>query len=257
MSNLIEGLIDGQSVWVCRETTILEAARTIGRRIPALCRHPGLPPDGNCRLCQVEINGRLVISCMYPLRESGFTVLTESPAVREARAFVLELLVNRCPTSPRLLALAFDYGVQPEERFQDSQPGVCILCRRCVTACESLGPAAISLVGRGRDRRVAGPFFDPPEDCLGCLACAAVCPTGHITFKDESGYRSIWGRDFPLENCQSCGRPFAASEQLLRSYYQDLLLSKAAGADDHAGTGRQCQDCRRRETASKLKGAMF
>lgn len=215
MTIYLEGFIDGRAVRVANETTILTAARLAGSAIPTLCHHEGLPPDGNCRLCLVSLGGRLVISCSYPLRETGFEIQTNSPAARRARAFVLQLLVNRCPGSPRLLSLAYDYGVEPRKRFQ-GDGDLCIRCGRCVRACEMNGAAAISLIGRGRNRRVSGPFHEAPEDCLGCLSCAAVCPTGRIVYREENGHRYIWGRQFELAACARCGEPHAVKDQLAR-----------------------------------------
>lgn len=236
MTEFVEGRIDGHTVTVAKDTTILAAARLLGRPIPTLCHHEGLPPDGNCRLCQAEINGRMVAACLYPLRDNGFEVETDNAAIRRARAFVLEMLINRCPLSPRLLALAYEYGVSPDERFR-GDGDLCVRCGLCVRACELAGSAAIAFAGRGEARRVTGPFFEPPQDCLGCLACASVCPTGSIKFGEGAGRRSVWGRNFELVPCRECGRPFATSEQL-------------------SSSENTCEDCRRRQTADALRTAL-
>lgn len=237
MADFVEGQIDGQAIRVPRDTTILSAARLLKRPIPTLCHHEGLPPDGNCRLCQVEVGGRLVAACLYPLRENGFIVETDNARIRQARAFVLEMLVDRCPGSPRLLALAYEYGVTPDSRF-GGDGDLCIRCGRCVRACEAAGGTAIGFAGRGLSRQVAGPFFEPPEECLGCLACVAVCPTGKIKFGEGRGWRSVWGRDFELITCRECGRPYATESQISQD-------------SDHI-----CEDCRRRQMAAGLRKAL-
>jgi NADH dehydrogenase/NADH:ubiquinone oxidoreductase subunit G len=237
---LVTGRIDGLEVAVPRETTILAAAAVAGAAIPTLCHHEGLPPDGNCRLCMVEIGGRLAASCLYPLRDSGFDILTMSPKVRSARRFVLTLLLTRAPGDPLLLALAAEYGAVPEPRFTD-EPDGCLRCGRCARACAAGGAEAVSLVGRGRGRRVAGPFFKPPEACRGCLACAAVCPTGVIAWSEAGGQRRVWERDFHLLACESCCRPFATPEEWA-----------AHGGD----SPRLCPACRRRANAAGLSAGL-
>ena len=49
--------IDGNTIQVPEGTTILQAARTAGVKIPTLCDHPELTPYGGCRLCVVEVEG--------------------------------------------------------------------------------------------------------------------------------------------------------------------------------------------------------
>ncbi|MDR2301852.1 MAG: (2Fe-2S)-binding protein [Deltaproteobacteria bacterium] len=229
----VTGTIDGLKFEVSPGTTLLEAAKTLGITIPTLCHHPGLPPDGNCRLCLVESGKKLLPSCVFPLRESGGAFSTQSPMVFEARAFVVTLLLSRAPKDKNLLKLAEVYGAQADPLLSDGEDG-CLRCARCVRACRAGGSEAIALIGRSRERKVAGPFFEPPIDCVGCLACARSCPTGVIAFGEEP--RSIWGRDFDLVKCPRCGRPIGTPEELKRAGLTDPL----------------CPDCRRREFSASL-----
>jgi NADH dehydrogenase/NADH:ubiquinone oxidoreductase subunit G len=236
----VRGLIDGRPVEVPAGTTILEAARLFSIPIPTLCHHEGLPPEGGCRLCLVESRGSLVAACLFPLRAGGFGILTMSPEVRRARAFVISLLLARAPEAPRVLDLAAEYGVAPDPRLARLEPDGCLRCGRCVRACAAAGAEAIGLAGRGPARKVTGPFFEPPADCLGCLACARVCPTGVIRFEEARGRRRIWGRDFGLVPCPSCGRAWATEAELaFRGGFE----------------GAVCPDCRRRAMAEALAAA--
>jgi NADH dehydrogenase/NADH:ubiquinone oxidoreductase subunit G len=228
--------VDGVRVAVPRGATILEAARLCAIEIPTLCHHEGLPPEGSCRLCLSETRGSLAVSCMYPLRESGFAALTRSPAVLEARRYVLSLLVCRAPRAPRIRKLADEYGVSPDPRFMRDPDG-CIRCGRCVRACRASGPEAIALCGRGFARLVTGPFGRPPEACVGCLACALACPTGKIAFSERDGVRRIWEREFELAPCPECGKRAFTREQL-------AFLGGGASA--------LCHSCRRRLMAREL-----
>jgi NADH dehydrogenase/NADH:ubiquinone oxidoreductase subunit G len=183
------------------------------------------------------MDGRLVASCLYPLRADGFDVLTLSPKVRSARRFILSLMLARAPEAPRLRALAEEYQVGPEPRLT-VEPDGCLRCGLCVRACAQNGAESVALVGRGLSRRVAGPFYEPPETCRGCLACAAVCPTGIITWSEAGGRRRIWERDFDLLACESCRNPFVTFEEWAR-----------LGGD----SPRLCPACRRKAAAAGLK----
>lgn len=230
--------IDDKAVEVERGETILEAAKKIGVHIPTLCHHEGLPPDGNCRLCTVEIDDRgwkkLVASCMYPIK-SEIAVSTNNERVMEARRFIIQLLLNRNPKAIVIGKLAKEYGVEREERFV-SEPDLCIRCNRCVRACEVNGTNAIAMAQTGFDRRVAPPYDDVPADCVGCLSCAEVCPTGKITYRDVGTERSIWGRTFELVACERCGARYATKEQL-------AYVGRLGAADDMLF----CEKCRKAE----------
>jgi len=218
---MIEITIDGRKCAVEKGTTALEATRALGIEIPTLCHHDGLPPDGNCRLCQVEVVDRgrksLVISCMYPIR-GPVEILTDTPEVRRARNFVIQLLLARSPKSPVLQNLAERYGVEPlDERFvQKGEIDLCIRCGRCVRACAQLGTECIDFVSRGWEKEVNTPFGEVSTTCIGCGACAYVCPTGHIEMTTGNGgsERTIWGRTFKMAACSVCGRYFAPEDQL-------------------------------------------
>jgi NADH dehydrogenase/NADH:ubiquinone oxidoreductase subunit G len=249
---MISVAIDGTMIRVERGTTVLEAARSAGIKIPTLCHHEGLPPDGNCRLCTVEIEDRgwkkLVASCMYPIK-SEISVTTGSERVRAARRFVIQLLLNRNPKAVLIKELASEYGVTREERFAfDSD--LCVRCGRCVRACEMNGTNAIGMACAGFDRRPASPYDGPPEGCVGCVSCAEVCPTGKITYRDETGRREIWGRSFELVVCERCGARYATREQLAF-----LAESVRLGAGDEAAEAesRLCERCRKAVYGTRFK----
>ena len=239
---MIDIKIDGREMSVERGETILEAARRAGIKIPTLCHHEGLHPDGNCRLCTVEVKERgwskLVASCMFPIR-SGVEVDTCGGRVMSVRRFVIQMLINRNPKAIIINELAKEYGVVREERFA-YDADLCVRCNRCVRACETNGTNAIGMACKGFERYVASPYDAPPENCVGCVSCAEVCPTGKIRYKDSGGVREIWERSFALVECGRCGARFATEEQIAHI--------AGLGAGGHAERGEYdalCERCRK------------
>jgi len=243
LHNFVDLNIDGKALSVPSGTTILEAAGMVGIEIPTLCYHPALQPDGNCRLCMVEIfrpgkGGELAISCMYPIR-APIEVRTKSDEVVKARRFVIGLLLSRAPESEKLKALAKEYSVKEDPRFL-FDPDNCIRCDRCVRACETLGPSAIGPAWRGFNKKIVTPFMEPPKSCIGCGGCAEVCPTGYIECVDEGDKRTIWDREFTLIRCPDCGEVYTTEEAL-----------RFTGIEDP--DAKLCPRCRKREYASKFR----
>ena len=191
--NKISLEINGEKVEAEEGMTILEAARGAGIEIPTLCYYEALKPRGACRLCIVElistVGTRLAASCQYPVEE-GLVVNTDSTQVVGARKLVLELMLARCPSVPKIQELAQKYGIK-KPRFRVKEES-CILCGLCARICEEVvGAAAINFRKRGTSREVATPFDEISETCIGCGACAKVCPTGAITLEDLYGRKVV------------------------------------------------------------------
>ena len=182
---MITFTINGKEVQGEEGQYILDVAKKSGIEIPTLCHHEALEPAGMCRLCTVELfDGRktkFVTACNYPIWE-GMEVFTDTESVVQGRKLIVELLLARCPDVPLLKDLAGKYGIE-EPRFAPEGDD-CILCGLCVRICEKMGNNAISLTGRGVEMKVDTPFHVQTEFCMGCGACASVCPTGHIKLED-------------------------------------------------------------------------
>ena len=214
---MIQLTINNVPVEVSEDTMILAAAKQIGVRIPTLCFVEGLHAIGACRVCMVEVEGarNLVASCSMPVSQ-GMKVMTNTRRVREARRAVVELLLSEhngeCQTCDRnedceLQALAAELGIREisysgektKRRIDASTPalmrdnGKCIKCRRCVSVCaETQNVGALFPQNRGFET-VIGPAFNHDLStvaCVQCGQCAAVCPVGAITEKDQ--IEDVW-----------------------------------------------------------------
>jgi iron-only hydrogenase group A len=207
-------MIDNHKAEVPEGTTVLDAARSIGIRIPTLCALPEINhTPGACRVCVVEVDRSrtLVASCVYPVAE-GMKVKTNSERVRRARRTVVEFLLSNHPADCNicqkhehceLQAVAELVGVRtirvPRTVFNsrhvdDSSPSLvrdsskCVNCLRCVTVCaEVQGVSLLTPEGRGFDSKVVPAMSANLADsaCTYCGQCAVVCPTGAIIEHDD------------------------------------------------------------------------
>lgn len=179
---MVKLTINDKVVEVPEGTTILQAARQEGIKIPTLCYYEAIKPYGGCRLCVVEVTAgprtTLTASCAYPVAE-GIKVLTDTERVNKVRRLVIDLLWSRSPDLPILASIAQELGVEkPSYQLGDSQCILCDLCTRVCNELEHLG--VIGMQGRGSKREVLNPFGELSEKCQECGACGFVCPTAWI-----------------------------------------------------------------------------
>ena len=205
--------IDGRTVTVPEDTTILEAARSIHIDIPTLCYLKDINEIGACRICMVEVEGqpRLVPACDNVVDE-GMAVHTNSPRVREARRVNLRLLLSqhdtkctKCTRSGncKLQQLTNDYNLLGEHYIDDlrnappdfSNPVVrienrCVKCMRCIQICDKvqtmgiwdlMGTGSHTTVGVARTRTLG------ESDCTFCGQCITHCPVGGLQEHDDTG----------------------------------------------------------------------
>ena len=209
--------IDGIPVEVAAGTTILNAAKKAGVKIPTLCAHPDLEPWGACGICvvktenQMGVSPRLVRACTTKVIE-GFNYITHDPELQSIRKTVVNLILSNhpqeCLTCGRnqqceLQRLAEEFCIR-EVAFpsnvrrvpkDNSTPSIvldatkCIQCGRCAQVCQQLqGVWALEFIHRGENTRIA-PVADSTlneSPCIKCGQCAAHCPVGAIYENDET-----------------------------------------------------------------------
>jgi formate dehydrogenase major subunit len=215
--------IDGHQISVPTGTTIWEAARQAGIDIPALCHSPHMNPVGVCRMCVVDVGGRVLAASCVRECEDGMTVDASSPKIERHRRVLTELLLSNHPTpcekeqttaDCELEHLARCYNLIPKDNGQpstdDSQLGIpnsefripnstdlsspviavdhtaCILCDRCVRACDEIqSNDVIGRTGKGYTARIGFDLNAPMGEstCVSCGECVAACPTGALINK--------------------------------------------------------------------------
>jgi NADH-quinone oxidoreductase subunit G len=223
--------IDGKEVSVSDGTNLVDAAASVGIEIPTYCYHPGLTVVGQCRICFVEVEGmpRLVTACSTPAQDD-MVVFTDSERVKEARAAVMEFLLENhpldCPVCDQAgECLLQDYSVEHgkdtthmvDERrtfpgFERRMIGPhvvqnqnrCIHCTRCIRFTEEISETAdLTMKSRGNhsyiDTYDGKPLDNPWSACV-----ADVCPVGALTVKEFRFRARVWHLDETPSICPGC-----------------------------------------------------
>ena len=267
--------IDGFDVTVPEGTSIMRAAAEIGITVPKLCATDSIEAFGSCRLCLVEIDGRngTPSSCTTPVAP-GLQVHTQTGKLKQLRRGVMELYISDHPLDCLTCAAngdcelqdmagavglrdvrydAVDTHFRPRNNghanpqylakdtsnpYFDYDPSKCIVCSRCVRACEEVqGTFALTIQGRGWDSRVsAGGKNDTflTSDCVSCGACVQACPTATLIEKSvvEIGTpeRAI------ITTCAYCGVGCSFKAEMRG----DELVRMVPHKDGKANRGHSC-----------------
>ena len=231
---MISCTINGKTLTVEENTTILEAAKAAAIDIPTLCYLKGVNEIGSCRLCMVEIEGldHLVAACKTHVQE-GQVITTDSETLTQYRKEMLKLILSNhlvdcmnCPENGacRLQYLCNKYDVRESEYYGsrtklknkypvlDSNPYIaydptkCIHCQACISVCNKAACNHTMQSGRtGVFHLVEAPFGANWKEsgCESCGNCTAACPTGALTMKRQQHYRD-WEVKKVLTTCPHC-----------------------------------------------------
>src|SRR5512139_11935 len=256
--------IDGVEVTVPEGTSIMRAAMERGTQIPKLCATDMIEAFGSCRLCLVEIEGRngTPASCTTPVAQ-GMVVKTQTERLKRLRKGVMELYISEHPLDCLTCSAAGDcelqdmagavglrevrYGYDGERHpnpgidtsnpYFTFEPSKCIVCSRCVRACEEVqGTFALTIAGRGFGSVVSPsqqqPFLD--SECVSCGACVQACPTA--TLNEKSVIEIGTPEHTLITTCAYCGVGCAFKAEVRG----DELVRMVPWRDGKANRGHSC-----------------
>ena len=257
--------IDGAAITVPAGTSVMRAASLAERKVPKLCSTDSLEAWGSCRMCLVEIEGMkgTPASCTTPVAD-GMRVTTQNERLARLRRGVMELYISDHPLDCLTCSANGDcelqdtagevglrdvrYGMAGENHFDDAHavpvdvsnpyfqydPSKCIVCSRCVRACEEVqGTFALTIEGRGFESRVSpgiasDDFFS--SDCVSCGACVQACPTA--TLQEKSVIEHGTPQRTVLTTCAYCGVGCSFKAELQGEKVVRMVPYKDGGANE-------------------------
>ncbi len=247
--------LNGKTVVVSSDQTILEAAEQHGVEIPRLCYMEGMRPDGNCRTCMVEIKGERVLApscCRYP--KDGMEITTNSARALVSQKMSIELLLSDVPERTYTLNSELDlwakkldigkprFAPRQQPAADVSHPAMsvhldaCIQCTRCVRACrEEQVNDVIGYAFRAGESKIVFDFDDPMGDstCVACGECVQACPTGALMPARDAG---VIVPDKQVDSvCPYCGVGCQLTYQV-----KDNKILYVQGKDGPANANRLC-----------------
>lgn len=237
-------ILNGREIEADPDKPLIAACHDNGEEVPHYCYHPGLSPEGSCRICQVEVTEggrppRLAVACRTPVSE-GMEVNTEAEVAHEARRECLEFLLKNHPLDCPICDKAGECTLQ-DYSFQEGQAAArtveprrklekrkdlgdvivldqerCILCSRCVRFQEEVtqkpelivaGLAAKSYITTFADRPMTGKYQGNLAD---------ICPVGALTLKEFRFQARVWNLEKHPSTCAECSRGCSISAEVLR-----------------------------------------
>jgi len=241
--------IDGKEIQTQEGEFILNAARANDIFIPAICYLTRCSPTLACRICLVEADGKQVYACNAKAKD-GMNITTTTENIEKERRAIMEVYdVNHplqcgvcdqsgeCELQNYTLEIGVDsqsYAIQDVDRSSHDwghlhyDPGLCIVCERCVTACKDMiGDNSLKTIPRGAEALNADYKESMPKDayamwnklnksvigltnetdvldCTSCGECAAVCPVGALVDTQFMYKSNAWELNQVPATCGHC-----------------------------------------------------
>ncbi len=256
MGKMVKISINGTEYKVPAGMNLIDAAESVGVHIPNFCYLKGMRGIGACRMCMVEIGGRMTTGCIMKTKE-GMDVVTENEKIRELRKFVIDLILSMHPLDCMTCTKAgvcelqryayefeikessftrkkFGFPVDDKNPFINRDPDYCILCARCVRVCKEQGTAVLDFYGRGVGSRVVTAEDRPLHEggCTFCGSCVDACPVNALLEADRWRKGREWEYERFNSVCLSCGN---ACDTVVSVHGRDVAKVNAGGDEGRAG----------------------
>jgi formate dehydrogenase major subunit len=256
--------MDGKEIDIREGETIFRAGRRFDIKVPHLCYlpKPGYRPDGNCRVCMVEIEGERVLaaSCIRT-PAPGMKVKTQTDRAKAARRMVAELLLADQPprevahdpdselwkivTRQNIVAGRFPRRDSPAPDRSHPAMAVnldaCIHCNLCVRACREVQVNdVIGMAGRGHNEKIVFDFDDPmgASTCVACGECVQACPTGALMPATVVNEKNVFTGKADRKVDSVC--PYCGVGCQLTYHIKDDKLLYVTGKNGPANENRLC-----------------
>jgi NADH dehydrogenase/NADH:ubiquinone oxidoreductase subunit G len=255
MGKLVKIKINGNEYKVPQGVNLIDAAESVGVHIPNFCYLKGMRGIGACRMCMVEINGRMTAACIMKTKE-GMDVVTENEKIRELRKFVVDLVLSMHPLDCMTCTKAgvcelqnyaynfevkessytrkkFGFPIDDKNPFIKRDPDYCILCGRCVRVCKEQGTSVLDFYGRGVGSKVTTAEDRPLQDagCTFCGSCVDACPVNAILEADRWRKGREWDYSKFSSVCLSCG---SACDTVVSVHGKDVAKVNSGGDEGRA-----------------------
>ncbi|TWI59016.1 formate dehydrogenase major subunit [Halalkalibacter nanhaiisediminis] len=217
MSDNMKIKVNGADVTLAEDKSVLQVLTESNQEVPNVCYHPSLGAIETCDTCIVSVNGELVRSCSTQIKD-GDVIDSDSPHVKEAQIIGMDRILNNhelyctvcdfnnggCEVHNTVKEMKINHQSIPFEHkpyeidnsnpFYRYDPDQCILCGRCVEACQDVQVTETLTIDWEREKpRVIWDKDTPINEssCVSCGHCSTVCPCNAMMEKGmegEAGY---------------------------------------------------------------------